>query len=485
MALVDSPPPQSHNSLAALVRDVMAQRSISAPFPPGEHRTSLARNKRYFNDPLSLLLESYERFGPIFTLKLFQVNFVYMLGPAANHYITVSHASNFTWRNSHLRDLMALTGDGLFTTDGDFHRRSRQTMLPAFHRDRIAASIDVMIEETDHALGQFTPDSQIDVYAWARRLILRILTRALLGLDPDGDYARSVDVASLFERALSFYSTTYYLRPLRGPFTPWARFQRAVRKLDSVIYAEIARRRTTGERGTDILSLLLEAQDEDGVTMSDLQIRDQMMTLMFAGHDSTTSTIAFLFYELARNPIIAANLRAEQDAQLRDGIPTAAQMASGELVALEMVIDETLRKYPPPSIGPRRSVEQFEFEGHVVPAGAFVTYSLWASHHLPDVFPQPSEFRPERFTPEARSALPKGAYVPFGGGSRTCIGMRFAQAQIRTIATLILSRFDLALPDDFHLELHHAPTISPKGGLPVIVHPRPSARPVQAAASGL
>ena len=137
-----------------------------------------------------------------------------------------------------------------------------------------------------------------------------------------------------------------------------------------------------------------------------------------------------------------------------------------------MVLDETLRKYPPAWVGPRRSLEPFEFEGHTVPGRAFVNYCSWASHHLPDVFPDPEEFRPERFTPEARAALPKGAYVPFGGGSRTCIGMRFGQLEVRTIATLILSRFTLSLPEDFQLAIRQMPTISPKQGLPMIVGPR-------------
>ena len=134
----------------------------------------------------------------------------------------------------------------------------------------------------------------------------------------------------------------------------------------------------------------------------------------------------------------------------------------GELPELEMVLDETLRKYPPAWVGPRRSVEPFEFDGHTIPAGAFVNYCSWASHHLPDVFPEPEAFRPERFAPEAKAALPKGAYVPFGGGSRTCIGMRFGQLEVRTIATLILSRFTLSLPDDFELAIRQMPTISPK-----------------------
>jgi cytochrome P450 len=134
-----------------------------------------------------------------------------------------------------------------------------------------------------------------------------------------------------------------------------------------------------------------------------------------------------------------------------------------------MVIDETLRKYPPAWVGPRRTVRDIDFEGTPIPERAFVNYCSWASHHLPDVFADPEEFRPERFTPEARAALPKGAYVPFGGGSRTCIGMRFGQLEVRTIATMLLAARSLEVPADFRLTIRQMPTISPKQGLPVHV----------------
>jgi len=461
--------------LSVLLSDLRDERSASVAFPPGETRFSMSRTRRFADDPLSLLLESYERFGPVFTLRLLHGNVVFMLGPAANHYITVSHASNFLWRDSHFRDLIGLMGDGLLTIDGEFHRRSRQIMLPAFHREHIAASVEVIVGETTRALQQLTPDATIDLYAWMRRLALRVAMRALFGLDPDGERARAIDAAALFEQALSFYSSDYLLRILRGPFSPWAHLQQAARKLDTLIYSEISQRRGTGERGQDILSLLLDAEDEDGSTLSDVQIRDEVMTLMFAGHDTTTSTVAFMFYELARNPAVATRLHAEQDARLAPRGPTASQLMSGELAELEMVLEETLRKYPPAWVGPRRSIEAFEFEGKMVPERAFVNYCSWASHHLPDVFSEPEEFRPERFAPQTRAELPKGAYVPFGGGSRTCIGMRFGQLEVRAIATLILAHATLSLPDDFHLEIRQMPTISPKHGLPVRVGARPVA----------
>jgi cytochrome P450 len=472
VALIGPPALLNSSPLAVLLSDLRDERAATVPFPAGETRFSLARTRRFAEEPLPILLSCYERFGPIFTLRLFHGNVVFMLGPAANHYITVSHASNFLWRESHFRDLIGLMGDGLLTIDGEFHRRSRMIMLPAFHREHIAASVEVIAEEATRALEQLAPGATIDLYAWTRRLALRVAMRALFGLDPDGRQARSIDAAGLFEQALAFYASDYILRIFRGPFTPWARMQQAARKLDSLIYSEISRRRAGGERGEDILSLLLVAHDEDGNTLSDLQIRDEVMTLMFAGHDTTTSTVSFMFYELSRHPRIVARLLAEQKELIGDGKPTAAQLMSGELSELEMVLEETLRKYPPAWVGPRRSIEAFEFEGRTVPARAFVNYCSWASHHLPDVFSDPEEFRPERFAPEARAALPKGAYVPFGGGSRTCIGMRFGQLEVRAIATLILSRFTLSLPEDFRLAIRQMPTISPREGLPMVVHPR-------------
>jgi cytochrome P450 len=239
-----------------------------------------------------------------------------------------------------------------------------------------------------------------------------------------------------------------------------------------VIFEEIARRRASGERGADILSLLLDAEDEDGSRLSDQELRDQVMTLLFAGHDTATSTVTFLFYELGRNPHEVAPLTEEHDAVVGDRGATADDLVAG-LPRLDMALDETLRMYPPAWIGPRRSIEPFELCGVEVPGGVFVNYCSWASHHLPEVFPEPSRFRPARFEPEAKAALPKGAYVPFGGGSRTCIGMRFGQLEVKAIAASILRRFRLELAEpQREPSIRQMPTLSPRGGLPVFVRER-------------
>jgi cytochrome P450 len=484
MPILEPPPLRHENPFRILVQDMADERAATVPYPPGDTSFSLARTKRFIEEPLPLLLDAYERHGSIFTLRILHSNVVFMLGPAANHYITVSHANNFRWRESHFRDLIALLGDGLLTTDDPYHRRARGIMLPAFHRERIAASIGVMVEETERALEQWAPGTQIDLYGWTRRLATRIAMKALFGIDPDGPAAREIDAAAMFEQALAFYASGYEYRFIRAPRSPWARLQQASKALNRLLYAQIARQRATGERGEDVLSLLLDAEDEDGTKLADEQVRDEMMTLLFAGHDTTTSTVAFMFYELARHPHLADDLVAEQGQLLKSGTPNAGQLMSGELERLEMTLEETLRKYPPAWIGPRKSVESFEFEGKTVPANAYVNYCSWASHHLPDVFAEPEAFRPERFDAEARAEIPKGAYIPFGGGSRTCIGMRFGQLEVRTIATLIASRYTLELPSDFALEFRQMPTISPKRGMPMTVRERSGQRGLQGEAVG-
>jgi cytochrome P450 len=459
-----TPPPRvSSNPLRAIARDLRHERAATVPYPPGDTRFSLARTMRFTRTPLPILLDAYERYGPVFTLRILHEPSVFMLGPAANHYMTVSHAQNFSWREGHMGDLMPLLGDGLLTIDGEFHRRSRKIMLPAFHRERIEAAETIMRAETNRALDRIEPGEAFDLYAFTRDLALRIAMRALFGLDPDRARAGGLNAAHEFEEALGFWSRDYVMQMLRGPGTPWRRMRRARQRLDALLNAEVARRRKDADPGDDVLSLLVEARDEDGAQLSQRHIRDEVMTLMFAGHDTTTSTVAFLFYELARAP----------------------RLADDPSFDLGPAIDETLRLYPPAWIGPRRSIEPFTFNDLPVPGGAAVNYCSWASHRLPDVWDEPNAFRPQRFSPANRERIPKGAYVPFGGGSRMCIGMRFGLAEVAVIAAAILDRFRLDLVPGYQLQTRQMPTIGPKDGMPVI--PRmttaggPVARPALAA----
>src|SRR3954453_5657073 len=164
------PPPVSTNPVLRLAADLRKERRAPVAFPPGDTRPSLRRTERFARQPLPVLLDCYERHGPVFTLRIFHGNVVFALGPEANHFITVSGAENFVWRDGHMGDLMPLLGDGLLTIDGDFHRRSRHIMLPAFHRERIAATLDTMNEEIATALEPWRDGQTLDLYAWTRRL---------------------------------------------------------------------------------------------------------------------------------------------------------------------------------------------------------------------------------------------------------------------------------------------------------------------------
>ena len=460
---VAPPPAVPAGVLARIQSDLRSTRAARGGWPPGELSFSFARTREFEREPLPLLLRTYEEYGPVFSLRLLYLPIVFALGPEANHYMTVSHASNFRWRDGSMGDLIPLLGDGLLTTDGDYHRRARRIMLPAFHREQLAESTRIMVDEAQRALAEWRPDMQLDLYAWTRRLALRVAMRALFGFDPDRG-GRDGRMAEEFEETLSYWGKDYVLQMLRGPGSPWRSMNRSRAHLDRVIFEEIAARRASGERGVDILSLLLDAEDEDGSRLSDQELRDQVMTLLFAGHDTATSTVTFLFYELARNPDEVAPLAEEV---------SASEDLIGGTPRLDMALDETLRMYPPAWIGPRRSVEPFELHGVHVPGGVFVNYCSWASHHLPEVFPEPERFRPERFAPDAKAALPKGAYVPFGGGSRTCIGMRFGQLEVKAIAAEILRDYRLELVDpDLRPSIRQMPTLSPRGGLPVVVRAR-------------
>jgi cytochrome P450 len=470
-APVRRPPQMSANPLRRVVGDVYEEWRERGKFPPGATDFSLARTHQIAHDPLPLLLGAYEEHGPIFSMRLLHSRVIFMLGPEANHFVTVGHPENFHWRESSFGDLIPLLGDGLLTIDDDFHDRARAIMMPAFHREQVVASVIAMAAESEAAIATLAPGETVDVYEWMRNLAMRIAMRALLGLDPD-EAGKGAAAAENFERALGYYGIDFQLRLLRGPGSPWRKLVSSRAVLDEIVFAEVARRRAHPDASRqDILSLLVGARGEGGEAFTDREIRDQVMTLMFAGHDTSNSTLTFMMHELARHPEVVARLCEEQDRVLGGETPSVDQLER-EMPYLDMVFDEVLRLYPPAWIGPRRAVREFEFGGYTVPRDAYVNYCSWASHRIPEVFPDPEAFIPERFTRERKAQLPRGAYVPFGGGSRICIGKRFGQTEVKLVATMLLQRLRLDALPGRTMTIRQMPTLSPKGGLRMRVRER-------------
>ncbi len=461
---VAKPPQMSDNPVRRVADDLRAEWRGRGKYPPGPSDFSLARTHQIAHDPLPLLLSNYEEHGPIFSMRLLHTRVVFVLGPEANHFVTVAHPENFHWRESSFGDLIPLLGDGLLTIDDDYHDRARAIMMPAFHREQVTSMIDSMAAEAERAIAPLGEGEVFDLYDWMRNLAMRIAMRALLGLDPDGA-GKGAAAAEHFERALGFYGIDYPLRLLRGPGSPWRKLISSRKVLDEIVFGEITRRRAAPDPDSrDILSLLLGARGEAGEAFTDREVRDQVMTLMFAGHDTSTSTLTFMMHELARHPDVVERLCEEQDRVLGAAAPTVDQLER-EMPYLDMVLDEVLRLYPPAWIGPRRAVRDFEFGGYTVPRDAYVNYCSWASHRIPEFFPEPEAFIPERFTRERKAALPRGAYVPFGGGQRICIGKRFGQTEVKLVATMLLQRLRLDALPGRTMTVRQMPTLSPKGGL--------------------
>jgi cytochrome P450 len=466
------PEPMEMGLVARISDDVRREVRIRrrARLPAGSTAFSWSHTRAIIADPLGLLLEHERRFGPVFTIRLLHEPIVWAVGAEVNHQILVGDFDAFQWREGRFADLWPLLGDGLLNTDGAYHRDFRMLLLPAFHRDYVAGLAETMIEEARAATEALREGQVVDVYRWTRELAMRIALRGLLGLEATG--GREQTLARAFEASLAIHGEPILLQLLLAPRTPLARAIAARRKLSELIRAEIEDRRRRGDPGRGVLGLLLNATDDAGAPLSVDAVRDQVVTLLFAGHDTTTTTFTFLIQELGRAPAARQAVEVELDQVLGGRNPTAAELDGQALPVLERTLKETLRCYPAAWVGPRRATRDVTLAGVPVPAEIGVHYSSWATHHLPQLYPDPFRFDPDRFLPELEAALPRGAYIPFGGGSRMCLGKRFGEYELRALAAVLLGRIRLEACSTHDPRIVTTPTLGPKGGLRFTVRPR-------------
>ena len=459
------PAPIEMGFVARLAGDVRRERRIRrrSKLPPGSTAPSWSHTRRIISDPLGLLLEHQSRFGPVFTIRLLHEPIVWAIGAEVNHQILVSEFDAFQWREGRFADLWPLLGDGLLNTDGGYHRDFRMLLLPAFHREYVEAMAETMIEQAVAAAEALAEGEVVEIYRWTRALALRIALRGLLGMEAAEERERAM--AAAFEASLAIHGEPVLLQMVPGPGTPLTRAIAARRTLDQVIRAEIADRRRRGDPGPGVLGLLLSATDDGDAPLDAGAVRDQAVTLLFAGHDTTTTSFTFLAHELGRNPLAGRALEDELDRVLGPRNPVAAELDGRALPVLERSLKETLRRYPAAWVGPRRSTREVTLGGISVPAEIGVHYSSWATHHLPDLYPDPFRFDPDRFLPEREAGLPRGAYVPFGGGSRMCLGKRFGEYELRALAAVVFRRVRLEPLSAREPRVVTTPTLGPKDGL--------------------
>jgi cytochrome P450 len=258
--------------------------------------------------------------------------------------------------------------------------------------------------------------------------------------------------------------------PLSWPTPGNLRTRRAIERLDRIVYRIIRERRESGKDTGDVLSMLLLARDEDGSGMSDLSVRDEAMTLFLAGHETTANALAFAWYLVAKNPEVFAKMRAEVDAAIGDRPPAFEDLP--RLPYTLQVLKESMRLYPPAYLLGRQAIRDVTVGGHRLPAGTIVMINILAMHRRPDVFPDPERFDPERFEVEAEKKLPRGAFIPFGAGSRICIGNHFALMEGQLVLAAIARRFAFELSSAREVELDPLITLRPKHGIPMFVRER-------------
>ena len=375
--------------------------------------------------------------------------------------ILVTNQGNFV-KSRALQRAKVLLGEGLLTSEGEHHLRQRRLVQPAFHRERLAGYASAMSDGAVRWREGLQDGSTLDISTAMPHLTLSIVAKTLFSADIESEApeigAAMTSILELFRVLLLPFSE--YLDKL--PLPSVRRFEKARGRLDATIYGLIRERRKSGVDTGDLLSMLLLAQDEDD-RMTDLQVRDEALTLFLAGHETTANALTWTWYLLSQHPDVERRLHQEIDAVLGDRPPELGDVP--ELRHAEMILAEALRLYPPAWAIGRKAVGPFTLGEFEIPASSICIVSPYLVQHDARWFPEPEKFDPERWTPEAREARPKFSYFPFGGGARVCIGERFAWMEGVIVLAAIAQKWRFRLEPGQHVEPRPLVTLRVKNGL--------------------
>jgi cytochrome P450 len=417
------------------------------------------------HDPTGVLADLHDRYGDLVHFRIGPQHVYVVLRADLVRAVLVTHQKAFKKGPGFERARVVL-GNGLLTSEGDFHLRQRRMLQPAFHRRRVAEYAGIMVEEAVRVGDAWEGGGERDVAADMSGLALRVVSRALFGAELDEDaLAISRDVAEVGE---FFDYLTIALFPLlmRTPLPRVRRFQAGIEHLERETARVIAGRRGAGDvEDGDLLSILLAARDVegDGTGMSDEQIRDEAVTLITAGHETTANGLTWTWYMLATHPDAEERMHAELQSVLEERSPTAADAAS--LRYTEAVLLESMRLYPPAWGIERRAIADQEVGGYLIPAGAAVLMPTFVVNRDPRLYPDPLRFDPERFLGDAAAARPDWAYPLFGGGTRKCIGVGFAMLEAVLVIAELARRFRLRLDPGRPVVPQARVSLRPRGGL--------------------
>jgi cytochrome P450 len=447
---------------------------LIAPGPPnmlGIGSTLLLRNNRLYS-----FLAIRNQYGDVVRFQVGRRIVHLVSHPDLVKYVLQDNNRNYT-KGRGLEKARSFLGEGLLTSEGDFWRRQRRLMQPAFHRQEINAFLPLMVESTNIMLErwrtlQASGTTTLEVAGEMMCLTLEVVSRTLFST---GLSQQEMDIVAeampivLREANLRINSLLDVREKL--PIPAKRRFQREIAALDAIVYRIIEDRRRSAEAKPDLLGMLMAAQDEDsGERMTDRQVRDEVMTIFLAGHETTANNLAWTLYLLSRHPGERSRVQQEVDQTLGGAPPTLEDIP--RLVYTRQVLDESLRLYPPAWAITRKAIDADQIGGYSIPGGTNVIISPYVIHRHPDFWVNPEGFDPQRFTAQASQGRPHYAYLPFGGGTRQCIGNNFALLEGTLILAMITQRFALDLVPGYVVEPETTITLRPRYGIHMTLRSR-------------
>ena len=430
--------------------------------PPGP-KDPVANLYAMRRDPIGFFTKLAREYGDICHFNLGEQNLYFVNSPDMIKEVLVGKDRNFTkwFAVDRLKDVL---GQGLFVSEGAYHARQRKLAQPAFHRTRIAAYADTMVKVAQRVRDRWTAGKAFDLSSEMNWLAMVIVADTLFGADVE---AEAVEIQNALSEVLRM------LEKSTIPPNEVAEFDQARIRLDAAVLRIIQDRRAAGGDTGDLLSMLLAARDEDGSQMSDIELRDEAMTIFLAGHETTANALTWTWYLLSKHPEIEKQLHETVDAVLQGNAPKLEDIP--KLKYVEMIFAEGMRLYPPVWIVGRRAINDCEIGGMSVPANAIVLLSQYVTQHDARFFEEPEKFDPQRWTQEAENSRPKYSYFPFSSGSRQCLGEPFAWLEGVVALSVIAQKWQLQLAPGHRVEMQPQLTLRSKYGMKMVPVARHSA----------
>ena len=438
---------------------------------PGPTRKFIIGNTLEFQKaPLGFCLDIAKKYGEIVQFRVGLDNWYLINNADFVHEITVRRANIFHKPRLAKRLWKPFLGDGILSLDGQEWRHEQKFVKPGFHKKRIDAYGEIMVTHTVDMIEKWTDGLIDNICVDMTALTLRIVGKTLFDADVQNDASTIGDAMHTLQECMVEHINNPIPVPKWWPSQTNRRKIHAIESIENIVRRIINERRHEGRDHGDLLSMMVFTKDETGTQMSDKQLRDETMTLVFAGHETTATALGWMTYIMAKQPEVVKKIRHELSAVVGDRAITTSDLPA--LPYLEMVIKESMRFLPSVWAFMREPIEDVQLGQYLIPKGEQILISPYVIQHNPRYFPEPEKFIPERFSKENEKNLPKGAYVPFAAGPRVCLGKAFAMMEARMILGTMVQRVDFRIDDNFEIDFLAQLSLQSRGGLPISVKKR-------------